>query len=156
MSAATLLLAAVATLGVPPDATREIEHLRDYLSESDCAFYRNGTWHDAARARKHLDRKYRHLVARDLIARAEDFIARAASRSETTGLAYRVRCGDAAPVDASRWFGDELERFRTDARRWRPFPARGGEEARRHERLWSPCRLAHAVRACRSGTGPGR
>ncbi len=116
-SARSLALLAVFVAGAaaaapPPRASAEIDHLRDYLSTSGCEFERNGKWHDAASARKHIDRKYRYLLERDQVASAEQFIERAAARSSTSGKGYRVRCGSGAPVEAAHWFGQELERHR--------------------------------------------
>ena len=117
----TLLLraAAVAALSVPaagiaaPGAQTEAEiaHLRDYLSASNCEFYRNGSWHAAADARKHIDRKYAWLRKREMADTAELFIERAASRSERSGKPYRVRC-QGTELEASRWLREELARFR--------------------------------------------
>ncbi|HET9482516.1 MAG TPA: DUF5329 family protein [Xanthomonadales bacterium] len=49
---------------------------------------------------------------RDMADTAERFIEHAASRSSRSGKAYQVRCDGAKPVEASRWFRSELERFR--------------------------------------------
>ncbi|HVF35286.1 MAG TPA: DUF5329 domain-containing protein [Candidatus Saccharimonadia bacterium] len=116
-SARTLALLAIFVVGAAAaaptsDASAEIDHLREYLSGSGCEFERNGKWHDAASARKHIDRKYRYLLDRDQITSAEQFIERAASRSSTSGKGYRVRCGSGAPVEAARWLGQELTRHR--------------------------------------------
>ena len=106
-------LAAIPCAAAPPaQASAEIDHLRDYLAGSGCRFERNGQWHDVASARKHIDRKYRYLVDRDQVASAEQFIERAASTSSSSGKPYRVQCGDAKPVAASRWFTEELRRLR--------------------------------------------
>ena len=107
-----VFVAGAAAAAPPPQASAEIDHLREYLSSSGCEFERNGKWHDAASARKHIDRKYRHLLDREQVTSAEQFIERAAARSSTSGKSYRVRCGSGAPVEAARWFGQELTRHR--------------------------------------------
>ena len=108
---AALSLAAAATADPGRQAEAEIAHLRAYLSDSNCEFYRNGSWHAAADARKHIDRKYAWLRKREMADTAELFIERAASRSERSGKPYRVRC-KGVELEASRWLRDELARFR--------------------------------------------
>ena len=111
-AAAMLALAAPTVPAAPtPAASAEIAHLLDYLSGSSCTFWRNGSWHDAGAARKHLERKHAWLERRSLADTAELFIERAASKSERSGKPYRVRCGQAT-VDAASWFRIELERWR--------------------------------------------
>lgn len=102
-----------------PAATvqQEVQHLLAWLESSNCAFYRNGRWHDARTARKHLQRKYDYLVRRDLVARTEDFIELAATRSSVSGQAYRVRCADAQPTAGAAWLTQELARYRADRAR---------------------------------------
>ena len=112
-AAAMLALAVPAADAAPtPQASAEIAHLLDYLSGSSCEFWRNGSWHDAGAARKHLERKHGWLEKRSLADTAELFIERAASKSERSGKPYRVKCGQAT-VDAASWFTIELERWRT-------------------------------------------
>ena len=96
---------------LPSVAEAEIQHLLDHLSKSGCAFYRNGVWYDAERAREHLEMKYRYLRDRGLIDTAEDFIARAATESSLSGEAYRVRCGEAVTTSAE-WLTSELKSLR--------------------------------------------
>ena len=98
---------------VPDTAARvEIDALFARLAASGCEFERNGSWYDAARAQKHLRRKYDYLLDRDLVPDAESFVARAATESSWSGKPYRVRCGDAAPVASREWFLEELKRVR--------------------------------------------
>jgi len=95
-----------------PAARQEIAHLIGYLTASGCSFQRNGSWHDAAQAAKHLQRKYDYLLKRDLVASSEDFIARAASESSLSGKPYLVRCGGNAPVASAAWLKAELAKYR--------------------------------------------
>jgi hypothetical protein len=113
LAAAALLAQAApaAHAAATPAARAEIEHLLDHLTASSCEFWRNGNWHDAVAARKHIDRKHAWLERRGLADTAELFIERAASKSERSGKPYRVRCGQAT-VDAASWFTLELERWR--------------------------------------------
>lgn len=97
----------------PSAATRaEVEHLLGYLERSGCEFFRNGSWHRAADARAHLERKYRYLLDRGQIAHAEDFIEHGATQSSMSGKRYEVKCGGEAPVVSAEWFTRELQRHR--------------------------------------------
>ncbi len=110
---AALLVATPAPGDEPPPASRaEIQHLLGYLGESGCRFFRNGSWHPAADARGHVERKYAVLVRRGAVKTAEDFIAHAAAESSTSGEPYLVRCGDARPTTSARWLEAELARYR--------------------------------------------
>ncbi len=96
-----------------PVMRSEIEHLLDYVAESGCEFYRNGTWHkDTKAAREHMELKYNYFSKRGKINSAEDFIEWAGTKSEISGKPYMVRCGDGSPVPASQWLSEELERYR--------------------------------------------
>lgn len=94
-------------------APREIAGLIAALGASGCEFQRNGSWHDAAAARAHLQRKYDYLRKRDLAPTAELFIERAATRSSMSGKAYRVRCPGRAEQPAADWFLQRLRASRT-------------------------------------------
>jgi len=112
-----LLLAALPawTAEPPPAARAEIQHLLDYLGNSGCEFFRNGAWHPAADARSHIQRKYTALLERNLVKTTEQFIARAAAESSTSGKPYQVRCGGGEPVASARWLEAELARYRRAA-----------------------------------------
>ncbi len=115
---ALVLAAASAGAVAAPSATaqREINGLMQALESSGCRFQRNGSWHDAAQARSHLQRKYDYLLKRDLADTAEQFIDRAASRSSISGKAYRVACPGAAEQEAGPWFLQRLRSLRERAR----------------------------------------
>lgn len=119
LTALIALLAAAASAQAPqsPAAAREIAGLFTALESSGCRFQRNGRWYGADDAGKHLRRKYAYLVERDGTPAAERFIELAASKSSVSGKPYAVRCGDAAPVPAERWFRDQLVALRADAPR---------------------------------------
>ena len=99
-----------------PMARAEIDGLFERLAASGCEFERNGSWHDAARAQKHLRRKYDYLLDRDLVPDAETFVARAASESSWSGKPYRVRCGGAAAEPSRDWFLRQLDALRAASR----------------------------------------
>jgi len=108
------LVGSAAWAAPPGPATRaEIAHLLTYLGNSGCAFYRNGSWHSAAQARTHLEKKRDYLLKRSLVGSTEDFIDRAATASSVTGEKYQVRCAPAQPVASSEWLRAELLRYRS-------------------------------------------
>lgn len=112
IAVASLLIPLLAHAAPQPAAREEIVHLVGYLKASGCQFNRNGSWHDAGDASRHLQRKYDYLLKRDLVATSEDFIDRAASQSSITGKPYQVRCGATAPVASAAWLKAELARYR--------------------------------------------
>ncbi|KGM54396.1 hypothetical protein N800_02800 [Lysobacter daejeonensis GH1-9] len=99
----------------PPVVAREVAQLFTALEQSGCDFQRNGSWHTAAEASAHLRRKYDYLLKKGLVTSSERFIQLAASRSSLSGQPYHVRCGDAAPVESSTWFGRRLVEIRARA-----------------------------------------
>lgn len=108
MAAAVLLLACSAT-GAQPS---EIERLLARLGSSSCEFYRNGTWHGAAEARAHLQKKYDYLARRGLVTGAEEFIAKGATGSSVSGQPYLVRCAGRAAQPSAAWLERELKALR--------------------------------------------
>lgn len=107
-----------------PTIDREIEALLERLENSHCSFQRNGQWHDAAKARSHLERKLRYLEKRATMQSAEQFIELAATRSSMSGEAYRVRCADHPDQESAQWFLEQLPSIRAASssrqptRRW--------------------------------------
>jgi hypothetical protein len=114
MVAAALALALAGTAQAAPDqaARREIAGLIGALDGSSCRFQRNGSWHDAAEARTHLQRKYDYLLKKDKVDTAEQFIERAASQSSMSGKPYRIACPGQPEQTAAVWFGARLNALR--------------------------------------------
>jgi hypothetical protein len=112
----------VAAAAPSPVAEREIDALLAALQASPCRFQRNGSWYPAAEARAHLQRKYDYLRKRDLAASAEQFIERGASRSSSSGKAYRVACPGQPEQDAANWFAQQLAALRRHAASAPPRP----------------------------------
>ncbi len=113
----------VAAAAVPaPVAEREVDALLAALQASPCRFQRNGSWYPAAEATAHLQRKYDYLRKRDLAASAEQFIERGASRSSSSGKAYRVACPGQPEQDAATWFAQQLAALRRHAASAAPRP----------------------------------
>ena len=92
---------------------KEITQLLERIEVSNCSFNRNGSWYDAAHARKHLQRKLDYMVERKMLGTAEEFIAGAATASSMSGKAYLIRCGNAEPVASATWLNAQLQRIRT-------------------------------------------
>ena len=110
-----LVLGLHGAVAAPSEARPEIDALLARLQSSGCAFSRNGSWYDAAEARKHLQAKLDYLERRNLVQTTEQFIDRAASQSSVSGKAYLVRCGEAAPVESRAWLTRELKSLRAGA-----------------------------------------
>jgi hypothetical protein len=91
--AALLLAAQASASALNPQARQEIEALMQTLAQSGCEFVRGGKAHSGGEALAHMKMKLDYLDMRQQIASAEDFIAKAASRSSMTGRPYAVRCG---------------------------------------------------------------
>jgi hypothetical protein len=97
----------------PPSTVRvEVDYLLQDVGTSGCQFYRNGSWYDGPRAQAHLLAKYEYLVARNLIGSAEDFIDKAATKSNLSGQVYKIRCPGHAVMESNEWLRDALARYR--------------------------------------------
>ena len=113
-----ILIFSVALAADPPPAVQsEVAHLFDYIDNSGCQFYRNGSWHDAHQARAHLELKYRYLCSKTHVSCAEDVIGRAGSTSSLSGKPYRVKCGASPPVLSGDWLRTELQHFRATGKK---------------------------------------
>lgn len=97
---------------LPAHVSKEIAQLFSYLENSGCQLQRNGTWYEAKDAAAHLNKKYQYLLDKNLIASSEAFIQKAATVSSMSGIAYQVKCPNAATLESSAWFRAELSRYR--------------------------------------------
>lgn len=96
-----------------PRAQSEIQHLLNYVEQSECQFYRNGVWYeDTKAARKHLELKYDYFSKKGRIVSAEDFVKWCATKSEMSGKPYRAKCSNGDGIPLSQWLLEELERYR--------------------------------------------
>ena len=111
----SLVSIAVAAPPADPVATIEIDHLLQFVAQSDCAFFRNGTWYEGKQASQHLREKYEYLAKREPIASAEVFVEKVATRSSLSSQPYKVRCAPEAELSTNRWLLDALARFRAKA-----------------------------------------
>jgi len=110
-----LCAAALNAAPVAPPARAEIDALLSALEKSGCEFNRNGSWYAAKEARTHLLRKLEYLEGRNAVHSTEQFIELAASTSSSSGKAYLVRCGKAAPVESRQWLKAQLAALRVPA-----------------------------------------
>lgn len=99
-----------ATAATPPNP--EIDQLLATLGHSQCQFYRNGTWYDAAAAQAHLLKKYQYLHDHKLAETTEQFIDNGATKSSMSGEAYQVRCGEAPAQPSAQWLREQLRSLR--------------------------------------------
>lgn len=108
-----LLVATAVRAQIPNNAQSEVSFLLGYMEGSGCAFFRNGSWHDAKAAQQHLRDKFNYLVASDDIHSAEDFIDKAATKSSLSGIDYQVKCGVQDAMPSSKWLNLELQQLRS-------------------------------------------
>lgn len=111
--ATTIAMGAASAAPMPAPARAEVEALLGRLQASGCQFNRNGTWYSGAEAKDHLQRKLEYLEKKDMVRSAEQFIELGATASSSSGKAYIVRCGSAAPMESKAWLGAELKAIRT-------------------------------------------
>jgi hypothetical protein len=95
---------------VPEHQLDEVEHLIDFVRNSDCQMIRNGKRHDAGEAVQHIERKYDHY--RNKISNTEEFIAYSATKSLLSGKYYTVRCPNRDEMKVQDWLLEELADYR--------------------------------------------
>ena len=105
-----LLLANVALADVPVEQMDEVNHLLEFVKNSQCVINRNGTDHSAEKAVKHIKSKYDYY--RDKIETTEDFINLSATKSTVSGNRYTVSCPGDKVITTQDWLLAELKRFR--------------------------------------------
>ena len=95
-------------------AKKEIEHLLEFVTESDVIFLRNGDSHKPKEAAEHIRKKYDYYLKK--ISTAEDFIRLSATKSALSGKIYHVKLKDGSKKTNSEWLLAELENFREAAK----------------------------------------
>ena len=112
--AATLALVFLAAAPAPPLARAErvkIEALIATVEKlPDAVFVRNGKAYKGSTAAKFLRGKWDDRAAE--IRTAEEFIAKVATRSSTTGRAYLVRYKDGREIETAAFFRAELAKLK--------------------------------------------
>ena len=113
--AGTMLVGNLAMAATPTATKAEITHLLNTVEQSQCRFNRNGSWHDAKSAKKHLASKFEYLDKRDMLPTAESFIKLGASSSSSSGKSYMMACEGQQPVTSAVWLVEELNKYRKTA-----------------------------------------
>jgi hypothetical protein len=107
----SLSLGTEAAIGdVPESQKKEVEHLLEFVSTSDCEFERNGKKHPGEKASSHMNRKYNHF--RDKITTTEEFIEYSGTKSTRSGEEYLIYCGTSDPIKSKDWLLEELRVYR--------------------------------------------
>jgi hypothetical protein len=114
-----LLLASILVIVIAPrsmagqqteDVEATVQHLINYVKESDVTFQRNTTRYTGAEAAEHINRKYQHF--KDDIDTPEKFIELCATGSLMTGRPYLVITTQGEQQSASEWLYTELQIYR--------------------------------------------
>ncbi|MFV1992459.1 MAG: DUF5329 family protein [Acidiferrobacterales bacterium] len=96
---------------VPPEQVKEVEHLLNFVKDSNCTINRNGSDYNGEKGFSHINRKYNYF--RDDIKNTEDFIKYSATKSTMSGDFYTVSCPGKKTVQTKDWLLNELVRFRS-------------------------------------------
>jgi hypothetical protein len=92
---------------------KEITYLLNRVEKSTLTFVRNGEPHSGMEAARHMRRKANYFGGR--IKTAEDFIAKAGSKSGLTGNPYLVRISSRTEIRCDAWLEGLLRDFRNTA-----------------------------------------
>lgn len=110
-------LPGLAAAQLSPVARQEIDGLLRAIGASNCEFLRGGTAYGAAKAQDHLQQKFDYLDTRGQLKTAEDFIAKAGTRSSMTGEPYGIRCAGTPTQSSEEWLHARLKALRQVSRR---------------------------------------
>lgn len=88
----------------------EINHLLNFIANTNCQYERNDTLHNGQAALEHINKKYKYF--KDDIQTAEDFIRYSATKSTLSGKYYQVHCNGQAAIKSETWLLEELKKFR--------------------------------------------
>jgi hypothetical protein len=105
-----LTFSSLAFADVPPEQKPEVEHLLEFVRQSDCLMIRNGNEHEGEEAASHIQKKYDYFV--DDITTTEAFIEYSATKSTISGKYYTVKCPDGKEMRSQDWLLNELAVFR--------------------------------------------
>jgi hypothetical protein len=105
-----LLFLSSAWSDVPHEQVAEVEHLINYLADSDCRMVRNGKSYSAEDGAKHVRRKYNYFKSK--ISSTEEFIEYAGTKSTKSGRLYEVLCLEQDREFTRDWLLKELNAFR--------------------------------------------
>ncbi len=107
-----LLLSSIqaAVADVPAEQKPEVEHLLNFVRQSDCLLIRNGSEHSGKDAVSHIQKKYKYF--KDDITTTEEFIEYSATKSTMSGKYYTIRCPGKKEIRTQDWLLEELKIFR--------------------------------------------
>ncbi|WP_444934160.1 DUF5329 family protein [Microbulbifer sp. ANSA003] len=106
----TISLSMPSTLAQADTPIKEINHLIEFVSTSECTFIRNDSEHTSQEAVEHMEKKYKYFSNK--IDSAEDFIKLSATKSTFSGKPYHIQCTDKPKEASQQWLLDELARYR--------------------------------------------
>ena len=95
---------------VPAEQKPEVEHLLEFVRQSDCIMVRNGTEHSGEYAVSHIQKKYDYF--KDDINSTEAFIEYSATKSTMSGKYYTIRCSGQEEMPTQDWLLEELRVYR--------------------------------------------
>jgi len=99
-----------AVADVPPEQQPEVDHLLDFVRQSDCVLIRNGSEYNGKKGVSHIQIKYDYF--RDDITTTEAFIEYSATKSTMSGKYYTIRCPGKKEMRTQDWLLNELKNFR--------------------------------------------
>jgi len=100
-------------LSMDPAVEKTIDHLLEFVEESNCTFIRNNEEHDSRNAAEHIRKKYDYF--KDKIDTPEEFIELCATKSLMSGRPYMVRCEGDRKTPAADWLQAELDNYRSNS-----------------------------------------
>ncbi|RYD66760.1 MAG: hypothetical protein EOP83_04250 [Verrucomicrobiaceae bacterium] len=103
------LMATLSAAAAPPEEEKKIEGLIAHVgSLKKAVFIRNGKEYDAASAAKFLKGKWE--AQGKGIKTAAEFIEKVATKSSTSGKAYRIRLEDGKETDCGPYLTEQLKK----------------------------------------------
>ena len=105
-----LVFSSIAHADVSGRQVEEVNHLLNFVKNSQCIMTRNGETYSGAEGVKHIQRKYDYF--RDKISSTEEFIKYSASKSTMSKKYYTVSCDGKTSIKTQDWLLEELKRFR--------------------------------------------
>ncbi len=92
------------------DMQKEIDHLLQFVENTECQYERNGEMHSGKKAVEHIRRKYNYF--KNEIDSAEKFIELRATKSTMSGKHYLVHCPGRRTLRSQEWLLEELRTYR--------------------------------------------
>lgn len=107
------LFSLLVSVSVLADTQDEVDHLIEFVNNTQCQYERNGNMHNGVEATEHIMKKADYYA--DDIKTAEDFIAYSATKSLMSRKHYKVHCEGQPTIKSSEWLLTELSRYREQA-----------------------------------------